>query len=231
MKCTITFNNIPFSNFGVYFDYSEAFKTPEREYNSYSVIGRSGDLLISRERYKNRTIKLDCFIDENFEENYRNLVNYLHAIDGYCRLETSNEPDVFMMACLDGEIEPKVYNNDFGEFTLKFNCKPQKYLKTGEIAIPITTNILFNSTSQIAKPLIEVVGTGTINFNSNVLVLANNTSTTYIDCEIQDCYEGTINRNSDLTITGAFPVLATGINNISTSGFTSVKLYPRWWRL
>ena len=231
MKCNLTINQKPLSDYGVYFDYSEGFKTPEREYNAYSVIGRNGDLLISKERYKNNHIELECYIESNFVQNYANLINYLHTLDGYCRLEVSNEPDVYMMACLEGEIEPKAYNNDFGEFTLKFNCKPQKYLKSGEIAIPITTNTLYNSTSQIAKPLIEVAGTGTINFNSSILVLANNTSTTFIDCEIQDCYEGIINRNPDLTITGAFPVLAIGENSISATGFSSVKLYPRWWRL
>ena len=34
----------------------------------------------------------------------------------------------------------------------------------------------------------------------------------------------------DLTIVGGFPVL-TQENEITVSGFTSVKLYPRWWRL
>ena len=81
-----------------------------------------------------------------------------------------------------------------------------------------------------AKPLIEVSGTGTITINDSVLTLDTNTGITTIDCDMQDAYEGTINRNGNLTVVNGFPVLNSGENEVSVSGCT-INLIPRWWRL
>ena len=93
-----------------------------------------------------------------------------------------------MMASFESEIEPSMWQfNDRGTFTLNFNFKPQKWLKMGENAIEITnTKSIINPTNFDAFPLIELVGTGSITINSSVLTLSANTSTTFIDCEIQD---------------------------------------------
>lgn len=230
-ECVITFNGISFADYGVYFNSGESLAMPEQDVETYSVVGRNGDLIIPKDRYKNINIPFECYIKENFVNNFKSFLNMFMSLNSYGRLETTLEPDVYRMAFFSGGTEPKIYNNDFGEFTLNFNCKPQKWLKSGENKISISSSLaLLNPTSYDAKPLIEVTGTGTITINSSVLTLATNTSTTMIDCELQDCYEGTINRNSDLTVVGGFPVL-TETNNISFTGFTSVKLTPRWWRL
>lgn len=232
MMDIITFNGKSFRDFNTYWDGAELFSSPSKDVTFFSVPGRNGDLSISNNRYNNIERNINCFIRDHFIGNYNNLINFLMAQDGYKRFETSKEPDVYQMAQFISQIEPATGAFlKYGTFTLTFNFKPQKWLKSGENAIEIDSSIsLVNPTSQDALPMIEVVGTGSITINSSVLTLANNTSTTIIDCETQDCYEGTINRNSDLTITGGFPVL-TKENEISVSGFTSVKLYPRWWRL
>jgi ABC-type polysaccharide/polyol phosphate transport system ATPase subunit len=71
---------------------------------------------------------------------------------------------------------------------------------------------------------------GTITINGIELTLATNTSTTIIDCETENAYEGAINRNGDLTVNNGFPTLDLGENEISVSGCT-INLIPRWWRL
>ena len=228
----ITFNGTSFRDFNTYWDGAELFSTPSKDVTFFSIPGRNGDLSISNGRYNNVERNVNCFIRNNFRENYNSLINFLYSQEGYKRFESTKEPDVFQMAQFISQIEPTTGAFlKYGSFTLTFNFKPQKWLKMGENAIEIDSSIsLVNPTSQIALPLIEVVGTGNITINSSVLTLSQNTSTTIIDCETQDCYEGTINRNSDLTIVGGFPVLEKE-NDISVSGFTSVKLYPRWWRL
>ncbi len=231
MNECLTFNGISFSDFHTYYDPSKAFPMPKKDVNTYSIPGRSGNVSVSNERYENITIPYYCYIPDNFYKNYTALMNYLLTQDGYGRLETSVEPDVYRLALFLGDIDPRLgLRFHFGDFTLNFDCKPQKWLKSGEIAIPInSTKKLINPTSQKAYPLIKVTGTGSITINDSVLTLANNTSTTIIDCEIQDAYEGTINRNSDLTVVNGFPVLAEE-NTITVSGCT-IDLIPRWWRL
>ena len=229
---TLTFNDISLIDYQCFYDGSQLWRKPERLVEKCSVIGRNGDLIIDQGSYSNITRPFNCFIRKDFIKNYNSLIDALSNTKGYGRLETTEEPDVYYMASFVDEIQPDLWQfNEKGTFTLNFDFKPQKWLKMGENAIEIDSSIsLVNPTSQTALPLIEVVGTGNITINSSVLTLSQNTSTTIIDCETQDCYEGTINRNANLTIVGGFPVL-TKENEISVSGFTSVKLYPRWWRL
>lgn len=229
---TFTFNDISLIDYQCFYDGSQLWRKPERLVEKCSVVGKNGDLIIDQGSFSNISRPFSCYIRKDFIKNYTNLIDGLSSVIGYGRLETTEEPDVFYMASFVDEIQPDLEQfNEKGRFTLTFDFKPQKWLKSGENAIEIGSSIsLVNPTSQNALPLIQVVGTGSITINSSVLTLANNTSTTVIDCESQDCYEGTINRNSDLTITGGFPVL-TKENEISVSGFTSVKLTPRWWRL
>lgn len=233
MRQILTINGKPLSDFNCFYDGSEWFRKAERMVEMYSVPGRNGDLAISDGRYSNISIPFKCYIKNNFRENYSNLLNYLAEFeDNYVRIESSEEPNIYRQGVFSSEIQPKMWQfNREGTFTLEFNIKPQKWLKSGEIAISIDgTATLINPTNFTAFPLIEVVGTGTIEIGDSSLTLANNTSTTFIDCEIQDCYEGAINRNPDLTIVGSFPSLKKE-TDISVSGFTSVKIYPRWWKL
>ena len=53
-----------------------------------------------------------------------------------------------------------------------------------------------------------------------------------IDSDTQNAYDGTTNKNSIITVSGGFPVLATGETIVSFSGgITAVQITPRWWRL
>lgn len=232
MMDVLTFNGQSLADFHTFWDGKDLFISPEKDVTFYEIPGRNGEVSVSNNRYKAKEIPINCFIKENFKQNYPALIDFLYSQDGYGRLENSKEPDIFQKACFVSQIEPNTGAFlKYADFVLTFKVYPQKWLKQGEIAIPIESSLsLINPTHQIAKPLFEVVGTGSITINSSVLALSQNTSTTYIDCEIEDCWEGSINRNGDLTIQGGFPVL-TSTNEITVSGFTSVKVYPRWWRL
>lgn len=232
MRHTLTFGSISFSNYSCFYDGSQLWRKPEKIVDYYSVAGRNGDVAVSQNKYSNIVRPINCYINKNWQTNYDSLIDELSAIEGYARFESSEESDVYMMASLNDAIEPNMdQHNRSGSFTLNFNFKPQKWLKSGENAISVSsTATLVNPTHQIALPIIEVTGTGSITINTSVLALATNTSTTIIDCETQDAYEGTINRNGDLTITNGFPVLSAS-NSVTVSGFTTVKIYPRWWRL
>ena len=54
-----------------------------------------------------------------------------------------------------------------------------------------------------------------------------------IDSEIEDCYYGLNNVNTQVDITDKeFPVLPSGVTGISfDSGISSVEITPRWFRL
>lgn len=232
MRHFLTFNNVNLSDFDCFIDGSQEYRTPQKMVDKYSVVGRNGDLVVSQDKYSNIEIPFSCFISENFKDNYSALIDLLSSMEGYQRLETTHEPDVFRLALFVDEIQPTLWQfNKRGTFTLNFDCKPQKWLKSGENDVHITnTCIIVNPTQMASKPLLKVSGTGSITINGNQMTLNQNTSITYIDCDIQDAYEGTINRNADLTLTNSFPELTKGVNTIVVSGCT-VDLVPRWWKL
>jgi phage-related protein len=55
---------------------------------------------------------------------------------------------------------------------------------------------------------------------------------TDIDCEMMNCYKGSINCNGNVTMTtGNFFELKEGNNTVTYSGFSAVEITPRWWKI
>lgn len=211
------------------------YRSAERDIESVTVPGRNGDLTIDRKRFKNSKQYYDAFITVNYQDNLSDFINAMLASPGYHRLEDSYHPGEYRMARYVGPLEPESFMDESGKFEIEFDCAPQRYLKTGEIPVVITgpaTVQLFNPTWQTALPKITVTaGTGDIVVNSQHCVLAVNNGSTVIDSEIQDTYEGSTNRNGNITLSGGYPVLVPGANSVSIPAGVSVSIVPGWWKL
>lgn len=94
-------------------------------------------------------------------------------------------------------------------------------------------NRMVNPTPFDSQPLIRVYGTGSVEINGiTITVSAVGTSYTDIDCELMDCYEGSVNRNAYVSFsTYDFPVLVPGVTdvNVIDNTITAVEIKPRWW--
>jgi phage-related protein len=110
---------------------------------------------------------------------------------------------------------------------------PQRFLKSGERFLTVSNgSVLRNPTYQDSKPIIRAYGTGTITINGESIKVNSANEYTDLDSEMEDCYKGLTNANGNVTmITGGFPTLRSGSNTVSFSGFSAVKIKPRWWRL
>lgn len=98
-----------------------------------SVNGRNGDYIIDNGRYKNVMIPYRCFINHNFVRLFDELKSFLLSRKGYVKIEDSYNPEYYRMGVFTASIEPELATaNTAGTFSLTFNCKPQKYLKTGQ---------------------------------------------------------------------------------------------------
>lgn len=235
MKQVLTIGGKSLSDFHAWYDGSEWWKMPQKEIENLQIPGKNGDLTIDGHRFSNITIPFNCYIHKNFAQNYSNLINYLMSLTGYQRIESSEEPDVFRMGLIKAQIEPVMGQfNVRGQFSIDIDFMPQKWLKIGENRIEVNgSETLVNPTAFDAAPTLYVQGTGDITVNDSTMTLANNTGTTVIDCGAQNVYEGTINRNSDITLTdNAFPSLVPGTNTIEYgTGVTSLIVVPNWWKL
>lgn len=234
MKNYITFAGMDSTEFNIGISGSGTFDSPERDVEQVSIPGRNGDLLIDNKRFKNVTVTYPAFIASKFKGNFDGFRAFMLSKRGYQRLEDTYHPDEFRMAEYRGPIKPDVkVLNIAGEFNVEFNCKPQRWLKVGEIAIDLTASgVINNPTLYEAKPLIRAYGTGTIAIGDNSITVTTASVYTDIDCEIMEAYKDGTDCNSNITLgSDEFPSLEPGDNTITISGFSNVSIIPRWWTI
>ena len=243
MKDVLVYGGKSFEEFNTFFDGSKSFGTPEKDYEIISIPGRSGDLSVFNNRYKDQTIDFPCFIRSDFLKNFRSLTEYLNSLNGYQRLETSKEPNHFRKALFLGLVEPKTTPfNHGGSFTISFKCNPQRWLKSGENWITFDSTAtqsnpatLYNPTLQIAKPIVRVYGSGVVSINGSTFTISDTGTYPYIeiDCENGDAYYknpgSVVNLNDKFS--GYFPTLKSGDNSIFLIDPTKIEIQPRWYSI
>lgn len=233
MRNYFTLDGVSSTSYGVYLSGSGTFSAPEKDTEYIAVPGRNGDLLSLDETLKNIEVIYPAFIYSSFEANLADLRAFLLSRKGYVRLTDTYHPGEFRMASFKGPLTPDVEpKNDAGSFDIVFNCKPQRFLTSGEVKSTFTANgNVINPTRFTARPLLRVYGTGQFGIGGVTVTISAANSYTDIDCEIQDCFKGATNCNNNVTFSGYdFPVLAPGTNAITLgSGITKIEVTPRWW--
>lgn len=230
------FNGKSSLDFNAKIDGNATFGSPERDVERFEIPGRNGTLTIDNGRFMSKQVTYTGFIARDFENNSDALRNWLMQDGAVHRLEDSIHPDEFRMASFSGPFDPSVMFLEAGTFSVNFYCQPERWLKSGENKITVTSAAqakVYNPSPFTAKPLIIVTaGTGAINIGSEIITLTANNGATYIDCETQDAWEGSINRNGNIErTTGGFPELPTGETEISVGSGMTIQIQPRWWKV
>lgn len=251
------FDGVGSGSLGLHITGSATYGAPERDMETISIPGRNGDLIIDKGRYKNISVSYPVSICRDFPERAAEVRAWLLSRPGYRRLEDDYHPDYFRLAAYKGPLGFDVGPlNRTGEGTIAFDCKPQRFLKTGELPILIGEFLeetqLFNPTAFPAKPLIQIWGSGEgiISVTSAADAAAGETSeieiagldgNVVIDSESMDVYkledDGSVSRqNGVVSLPHGFPELEPGMSSIMwLSGFEShfsrVEITPRWWTL
>ena len=231
----IIFNNKSSADCRIQVAHPPGYAYPERDYTITHIPGRNGDIIQDNGCYKNveRTYEVSFDVPNEDFATYANAVSaWLHSTTGYARLEDSYEPNYYRMATYqESNIFENLYNQA-GTATIVFECKPQRFLKTGDNIITIQNSLtIINPTGFEAYPLFKVTGTsGVLTVNGNSITFSSIDDFVILDCELQDAYKENINKNS--TISGTFPVSKTGSTTISWTGdISSVTMKPRWWTI
>ena len=207
-----------------------------RDIEKVKVAGRNGELLLDNHRYNNVKLSYPAIIRDNFLKHYQDFMDFILSNKGYMRIEDSFNPDIFMLGIYTGEADAKKverYGKD-GVFNITFDRKPEKYLKSGEFPIEITSNTsIFNQYRTEALPLVRVYGTGALTIGDITITINSVNDYVDIDCETQDAYKGTTNCNGNITLNnGEFFRLKSGENAITKENtITKIVVTPRWWTL
>lgn len=232
---SVFFNHIDSLDYGVHTTNAGVYDAPRRLYEQITVAGRNGALLQDRGLFENIKVTYPAFIYENFDLNLLTYRNILTSSIGYKRLEDTYHPEEYRLAVYDDSLTMKSIKSDSkGSFELVFNCKPQRFMKFGEIPTEVSSGDVFhNPYGQVARPNIRVYGSGTMQFGDvYITVLSNSYQYIDINSELGDAYNGTHNCNNLIVISSDdFPVLGEGDTQIEYDGFTKVEMTPNWWRL
>lgn len=237
----IAFNGVSSADVGIEVEKFPSYDIPEKEYDIIHVPGRNGDIVIDTGTYKNVSRIYEVSIatrDIAFHRKMGRVAQWLYSASGYARLEDSYEPDSYRLAIYNKKVSIENLFNEAGKAKLEFNCKPQRFLKSGDIPTTLTrSSIIHNDTPFDALPMIDVVTdntAGELVVGDTVLSIAANAGLSLtINSELQDVYSGTANKNSYITLnSGIFPKLVPGNNTISfTGGIQSITITPKWWTI
>ena len=176
---SLTFDNVNSLDYGVHINGEGVYNAPERDVEMISIPGRDGDYALDHGRFHNIDVTYPAGIGEISQTDFADKIsafrNALASRRGYCRLEDDYHPDEFRMGVYKSGLEasPVMYNRA-GEFDLVFNCKPQRFLKSGEQRTEFTQDGTINNPTLFeSKPLLELYGYGTLNVNGSEITLHN----------------------------------------------------------
>lgn len=218
---SLTFDGINSMDAGVFITGEAVYNAPAREIEMVPIPGRNGDLAIDQGRYENIDITYPAGAygsdQPGFAEKIRKFRNELASRYSYVRLIDEYHPDEYRLAVFkDGlEVNPTSYSQA-GEFNITFNCKPQRFLLSGEEPIdlyqkevltdhnliPITTETgaefelnsmggtVINPTLNESKPLIIAPKSGSVRIgNQNITIGGDGKDKIYIDTDSMEIYK------------------------------------------
>ena len=219
-----TFGDISSKAYGVYITQEAAYNAPDRDVEVVEIAGRNGAYILDKGRFRNITVSYKCGIalddEQSFESAIRTFRNALASKAGkYVRLEDEYNPNEYRQAAFLGGIEVDMADRRAGEFTVSFDAKPQRFLKSGETAASVASgDTITNPTLFDAHPLISAyiddaatltIGDKTIAYTPSVFgktLLANeykNTSSKYF---VRELSKVPLNAGDEIYIDAPFEI-------------------------
>lgn len=175
-----TFDGASSRLYDVYLTGEGVFNAPERAVNMIEIPGRNGNYALDQGKFDNITVTYKAGIvdasESNFADKMSAVRNWLCSKVGYKRLEDDYNPNEFRMAVFKSGVKVDHEDLSTGEFDITFECKPQRWLTSGETATAVANNgTLSNPTLFDASPLLEVKGHGDIDIGGQPIKVENQT--------------------------------------------------------
>lgn len=165
-----SFDNVSSRTFGVYITSEAVYNAPERDVEMISIPGRNGAFALDNGRFENIEVKYPAGIfadtETDFAQAVSDLRNYLCSKKGYFRLTDEYNPNEYRLAVYKSGLEVSPVQAKAGEFEIIFDCKPQRFLTSGETEVTVASGgTLTNPTLFDSSPMIEIKGYGNLFIN------------------------------------------------------------------
>ena len=232
------------ADFGMVVAEAPVFEQPTRKMTVYQVPGRSGDIVFPQDAWNDVQRKYKIWVAEDsyldLPTKVRAFTSWLNSKTGYLRLEDSFEPDVFRLAYYTGG---DYVTNDlmqYGETTLTFTCRPERFLKAGESVIDVSGSgtyalDLYNPTRFESKPLIKIFGSGKVIVGLGTYTMNVNITSSYItlDSDTMNASKSSINMNEN--VSGKYIKIPSGSSQLqimNDGGYWSqIQITPRYFTI
>ena len=240
----ITYDGVASTDYGIVVSEAPVFERPNRKQTIIQVPGRNGSVIFPEDAWEDVVRSYNVWLSENVTEDSGGdksgyLVEYVDAFEaflnskkGYVRLEDSFEPDIYRLAYYSGGDAFSNEMTQYGRATLRFTCRPERFLKSGETPVSVTNGAtLTNPTRFASKPLIHIEASNeTISVSiGGKTITAEVTDYINIDCERMNAYRLPVENKND-KISGSFPTIPSGSNTIGITGtYTKVEITPQWF--
>jgi len=240
----LSFDNVSSRTYGVYITGEAVYNAPEREVEMISIPGRNGAFALDKGRFENIEVTYPAGIFADSETNFADAIsefrNFLCSRNGYVRLQDEYNPNEYRMAIYKSGLEVEPAQLKAGEFDITFDCKPQRFLTSGETATAVASGgTVSNPTLFPSSPLLELVGYGAISLNNDTvsvvpdpygtLLLANKKyrrdDPTYSCLTILNSGElSLMNTGDTITVNKGSTVIASVTGNVYPQEFTSFSV-------
>jgi len=225
------------ADFGMVVAEPPVFERAVRKQTIYKIPGRNGAVIIQQDAWEDvgRSYKVWLAKDPQLDlvDQINALEAWLNSSAGYKRLEDNFEPNTFRLAYYSGG---DGFTNEImqaGQATLRFTCRAERFLKSGEQEIDLlSASQIYNPTKFASKPLIHLEGSGAVTLSiGGKTITATLTDYINIDCETMNAYR-TPTENKNSSIGGTFPTIEPGENSIGTTGtITKATIVPRFFTI
>ena len=170
----LTFDGVDSRDYGVYISGDAVFNAPERDAEMVEIPGRDGAYVIDNGRFSNIEVTYHTGLfgttEADFAAGINAFRNALASRKGYCRLEDDYNPNEYRLAVYKSGLDVTPAMLKAGQFDIVFDCKPQRFLTSGETAQSIASGgTLTNPTLFDAHPLLSFEGVGNINLGGQTI--------------------------------------------------------------
>lgn len=185
------FDGVNSADYGVYITGAAVYNAPVRDVDMIEIPGRNGAFALDNGRFANITVTYPAGMygvnETDFATAISDLRNALASRKGYCRLTDEYNPNEYRMAVYKSGLEVTPAQLKAGEFEITFDCKPQRFLTSGETQQNVTSGAtITNPTLFDSHPLLLVDGYGDIDINGDDITIQQGAVIGYIDIDTKN---------------------------------------------
>lgn len=240
----LTFDGVDSTQYGVYITGEAVYNAPMRDVEMIEIPGRNGAYALDKGRFTNIEVTYPAGIygkdESEFAQAISDFRNALCSRKGYCRLTDGYNSSEYRMAVYSSGLEVSPALLKAGQFDITFNCKPQRFLTSGETQSNVTSGAtITNPTLFESHPLLLVDGYGTLNINGEPITIQQGAvmgNTEFATADVKETqrisasqFTATLNRTSEdlsaISLNGDTITMGNATVNVQLSAQGSVSSF------